>query len=601
MSKKQQAVEATRSGLGLTPKIVTVVVALVVAVVAVNYFVFIRGYTRDAKADMMEKAASFTALADETKNHVSRMHAAGSFDPEKLVTEALDQVSKGKHYNTTEFYNTIPVVAGWTAAQKAAERENLEFKVPAFDARNKDNAPPKGSFREELLKKLTEQVKRGGDEYIGEIDTATNTLHYMRAIKLDASCMGCHGDPAKYDKRDEQGNYDGKDMLGFQMENWKEGDMHGAYEIIMPLQNMDTQVAGFITGGLMWTVPMVVVAIGGFIWMLSVLLGKPLNTLIGLINDLASGDGDLTKRTNMNRGDEIGRLSSGVDVFVSNLHKIIADVAGATREVTAAATQISASSEEMARGLTQQEQQTQQVSAAVEEMAASVQEVSQRGSDASKAAKASQEDATGGSEVVSQTVTEIKAIAEDVSKSASAVTELGSKSEQIGEIIKVINDIADQTNLLALNAAIEAARAGEHGRGFAVVADEVRKLAERTQKATEEVGSSIREIQSQTTSAVQLIESGSNRVSKGVDLANSAGQALGRINQSSVGLASMVQSIAAAAEQQSAASQQISKAVENINTVTRESSQGAGQMAQAAATLSQQSERLQSLVGKFKL
>ncbi|MFN5945762.1 MAG: methyl-accepting chemotaxis protein [Phycisphaerae bacterium] len=601
MSQKQRTQVVDRRGFGLTPKIVTVVIGVVLTVVAVNYVVFIRGYENDAKQNLMEKASSFTALADETKNHVSKLHAAGSFDREKLVTDALEHVSKGKHYNTTEFYKTIPVVAGWTAAQEAAERENLEFKVPAFDARNKDNTPPKGSFREALLRKLTEQVESGGKDSIGEIDSTTNTLHYMRAIKLDASCMGCHGDPAKYDTRDAEGNYDGKDMLGFQMESWKEGDMHGAYEIIMPLNKMDDQVAGFITGGLAWTVPLVVCAIGGFVVMLRVLLGKPLNQLVGLINDLASGDGDLTKRTNMNRGDEIGRLSVGVDHFVGNLHKIITEVAGATREVTAAATEISASSEEMARGLTQQEQQTQQVSAAVEEMAASVQEVSQRGSDASKAAKASQEDATGGSAVVSQTVTEIKAIADDVNRSATAVTELGSKSEQIGEIIKVINDIADQTNLLALNAAIEAARAGEHGRGFAVVADEVRKLAERTQKATEEVGSSIREIQSQTTSAVQLIESGSQRVTKGVELANSAGQALGRINQSSVGLASMVQSIAAAAEQQSAASQQISKAVETINTVTRESSQGAGQMAQAAATLSQQSERLQGLVGRFKL
>ncbi|HLP85793.1 MAG TPA: DUF3365 domain-containing protein, partial [Phycisphaerales bacterium] len=302
MSQKQQTNESARSGLGLTPKIVAVVVGVVVAVVAVNYFVFIKGYTHDVKADLMEKASSFTALADETKNHVSKLHATGAFDREKLVTEALAEVSKGKHYSQTEFYNTIPVVAGWTAAQKAAERENLEFKVPAFDARNKDNAPPKGSFREDLLRKLTEQVKSGGKESIGEIDPKTNTLHYMRAIRLDASCMGCHGDPAKYDQKDEDGKYDGKDMLGFQMEGWKEGDMHGAYEIVMPLNKMDDQVAGFITGGLMWTVPMVVVAIGGFIFMLRKLLGQPLAKLISLINDLASGDGDLTKRTNMNRG-----------------------------------------------------------------------------------------------------------------------------------------------------------------------------------------------------------------------------------------------------------------------------------------------------------
>jgi methyl-accepting chemotaxis protein len=181
------------------------------------------------------------------------------------------------------------------------------------------------------------------------------------------------------------------------------------------------------------------------------------------------------------------------------------------------------------------------------------------------------------------------------------VSTLGKKSEEIGQIIKVINDIADQTNLLALNAAIEAARAGEHGRGFAVVADEVRKLAERTTKATEEVSSSIREIQTETVHAVQQIEAGAGRVAKGVNLANSAGQALGRITQSSEGLSGMVQSIAAAADQQSSAASEIAGAVERINAVSRESAESANQAAQAANLLSQQAEKLQGLVCRFKL
>jgi methyl-accepting chemotaxis protein len=310
---------------------------------------------------------------------------------------------------------------------------------------------------------------------------------------------------------------------------------------------------------------------------------------------------DLTRRVPADGGDEVAQIASGVNALLESLHAVVKQVSTSAQSVAAASTQIAASAEEMAAGLSRQEQQTSQVSAAVEELSQSVNEVARKGSDAAKGAKASRDDAGQGGEVVGKTVEEMRAIAAEVSESARAINELGKKSEQIGAIINVINDIADQTNLLALNAAIEAARAGEHGRGFAVVADEVRKLAERTTTATEEVARSIREIQADTGTAVKKIESGSARVSTGVDLARSAGQALDRIVGSSSSMASMIEAIAAAAEQQSAASEEIARSVEQINAVTRESNQGASQAAQAAASLSEQSESLRSIVSRFKI
>ena len=584
---------------GLSIKIGAVVVVVIAAIVTTNYIIVVRNYTRDVQQDLMDKAAAFTAVADETKNHTSDMHAAGSFDTQRLLDAALDHVKKGGSYRDTDFYNTIPVVAGWNAAGDAAEREQIDFRVVAFEPRNKDNLPAKGSFVEAQLQELEAQIKSGGSESLGKIDEAANTLYYMRAVKLDESCMMCHGDPAKYDVPDAEGNIDGKDPLGFAMESWQPGDMHGAYMVALPLNRMDQQVAGFIKNGLFISVPLVALGIGVFAWLLRILMGKPLGHIVATLEEVARGN--LTRKAAISRGDEVGRLSAAIDSTIDSLHSLLSDVAGSSRQIAAASTQIAASAEEMSSGLSKQEGESQQVAAAVEEMNATVQEVARQSSDAASAAKQSQQEAAAGARVVEETVTEIKGIATDVGSSATAVTTLGDKSQQIGEIIKVINDIADQTNLLALNAAIEAARAGEHGRGFAVVADEVRKLAERTTKATEEVASSIKDIQVQTGSAVQLIESGSTRVAKGVDLAQNAGQALGRISQSSQGLAGMVQSIAAAAEEQAASSQQIAKAVETINAVTRESSQGAAQVAQAASDLSQQSEKLQGMVQRFKL
>jgi methyl-accepting chemotaxis protein len=328
---------------------------------------------------------------------------------------------------------------------------------------------------------------------------------------------------------------------------------------------------------------------------------NPVNLLIERLKDIAQGEADLTRRVDEQRPDELGELGKWFNAFVVRIQDIMLQVRGSAQDVAAASTEIAASSEEMARGMEQQAEQVTQISSAVQEMSASVVEVGAKSATARDRSEASGQSATQGGQVVAETIAGMQAINEAVSASSQSVTELGKRGEQIGEIIKVINDIADQTNLLALNAAIEAARAGEHGRGFAVVADEVRKLAERTQKATEEVGESIRAIQDETRRAVDRMDSGTKQVETGVQKAQAAGESLNMIVNNVKDVASMIQNIAAAAEQQGSASEQISRSLENINSVTREATSGASQAAQASSELSNKAEQLRELVSRFKL
>ncbi len=313
------------------------------------------------------------------------------------------------------------------------------------------------------------------------------------------------------------------------------------------------------------------------------------------------GEGKLNVDMIVDRKDEFGEEASAVKTMVEKWRHIIGDVKQASDSIASASTQLSAGAEQMSKGANQQADRAHQVATASHEMSQTVIDVATNASSIATTATHAAETAKGGGKIVEEAVKEVKEIAMTVEESSGHITSLADLSERIGEIIGIIDDIADQTNLLALNAAIEAARAGEHGRGFAVVADEVRKLAERTTSATSEVGGIIKEIQNRVESAVSSIEYVSTKVERGVDLSSKAGNELKNIVDGVEDLQMMVQQIASAIEEMSATSDQISKDIESISAISHDTSQSSNEVSRASLELSTLGVRLQSISTEFEL
>ncbi len=331
------------------------------------------------------------------------------------------------------------------------------------------------------------------------------------------------------------------------------------------------------------------------------LIGGPLCQAVAAMTEISEGEGDLTRRLDDSGDNEISRLARAFNSFAEKVRGLVSQVYGSTTQLASAAEEMSAIMEETNRGTQQQQSETSQVVTAMNEMTATVQEVARHATDAAEAANSADKASAEGKQVVINTMKAIESLSSEVHSAATVISQLEKDSENIGTVLDVIKGIAEQTNLLALNAAIEAARAGEQGRGFAVVADEVRTLASKTQQSTQEIQEMIEKLQAGAQSAVKVMDDSRVKAEESVTQAAKAGSSLEAITNSVSLIKDMNTQIATAAEQQSSVAEEINRNVVNISDIVDRTAEGAGQTSIASAELAKLAGDLQHLVNQFKV
>jgi methyl-accepting chemotaxis protein len=471
-----------------------------IVLVTLLFYLYYRNDRANTVASFVEKARAICLTSESVRQEMEDKWEKGLFSVE-LVKRLADAGELDK------VLAAVPVVSAWNAAMRKSEQGHYTFRVPKFEPRNPENEPDFGSSSK-IEGPALEKIKAEGlDEYY-VVDRQLNAIRYFLPVRLSKNCLICHGDPAQ--SKTLWGRDDGRDPTGGPFENWTEGQIHGAFEVIQSLTPADTALKVRLFKAMGLVVFGILIAAGVF-YFLARSITDPLTNGVRFARQMA--DGDLSQSLEIHHQDETGMLAGALNLMTDSLRRILMEISDTVNRLTGSSRELDTASKIMSTESRNTSDRSTGVAAAAEEMSSNMLAISaaveETSTNVSMVAASAEEMSTTINEIAQNSerarhITD-QAVAQ-AKETAVKIDDLGMAADEIGNVTQTIRDISEQTNLLSLNATIEAARAGEAGKGFAVVANEIKALAGQTSDATNSIKAKVERIQDSTKNAIVEIK-----------------------------------------------------------------------------------------------
>lgn len=583
----------------LRRKIVAISATLLVIVCGILFWQNYRGTRENIEQEYVARARSIVLNAESVREEMAHKWGLGLFSQQQMM-------EWGRRGEVEKVLGAVPVVTAWRAAMAKAEEGGYEFRVPKDQPRNPANKPDEIEAR--ALSKFNADPTLA--EHF-EIDPSRNAVRYFRPIRLTRECMLCHGDPAT--SNELWGNARGLDPTGGRMENWKEGEVHGAFEVVQSLDEADARATASFRKESLIVLLFIGIAAAVLFLLVTRSITVPVRDSVAAFKRFA--EGDLSRRMEVSSADEMGELRGAANGLIDKLRSMIGQMETCSSQLTTASSALTETATQLAAGADETTGQSGSVAAAAEEMAVNMRSMA-----------ASTEQMLMNVRTVSTAVEQMTAAIGEVAGSAeraasvadgaaqlaqtssAKVGQLGVAATEIGAVIELIQDIAEQTNLLALNATIEAARAGDAGKGFAVVATEVKQLARQTGEATENIRSRIGAIQTSAQEAVRAIAEISDVVGKVNEVSRTIASAVEEQSITTREIARNVSQastsaevVAAAIGETATAAQEVTRNIAGVDCNARRTAADADRTRLAGDQLAGLAEQLHGLVGQFQI